>query len=77
MSFELMSALYIFATAQLTYYAFLNLIMRWPYIALSHPGHDGESKSRFAADLGKANLPGKDFVIVFISSLHSNMSFLI
>lgn len=70
---ELMTVLYIFGTAQLTYYAFLNLIMQLPYISLFHPSDDRESRPRFAAYLRKASLLGKDFVIVF--SLSSNMSF--
>ena len=54
---DLMTVLYIFGTAQLTYYAFLNLIMQLPYIFLSHPHDDRER----GPDLGKASLLGKGF----------------
>lgn len=48
-----MNALYIFGTAQLPYYAFLNLIMQLPYISIFHPGNDRESRPRFINCIGK------------------------
>ena len=50
---ELMNVLYIFGTAQLPYYAFLNLIMQLPYISIFHPGNDRESRPRFINCIGK------------------------
>lgn len=54
MYFELMNALYTFGTAQLPYYAFLNLIMQLPYISLFHLGNEKENRPKFIADIGKS-----------------------
>lgn len=43
MYIELMSAVCIFGTAQLPYYAFLNLITQLRYISLFYPGNDGKA----------------------------------